>query len=321
MAWLITGGAGYIGSHVVSDFQGAGLNVVVLDDLSSGLAKRVPKDIPLVKLDIRNTDEVAKAMRENSIQGVVHLAAKKAVGESVEQPLMYYDQNVGGVISLLTAMAEANVSNLVYSSSAAVYGSPGVAHVNEASPTRPESPYGETKLIGEWLIKAQAAATELKAVSLRYFNVVGAGDETLGDTSVNNLVPLIFSALENSSAPKVFGDDYPTADGTCIRDYIDVRDLSGAHVRAMQWLENSAADYEVFNVGRGVGVSVKEMMQVARKVTGFEFEYEVHGRRRGDCPRVVGQVENAHRDLKWQAKFGVDEMVTSAWQAWRAAHD
>ena len=321
MTWLITGGAGYIGSHVVRDFQKSGVEVVVLDDLSSGLTQRVPKDVRLVNLDIRDTDGLVKALRDNSIQGVVHLAAKKAVGESMEQPLWYYDQNVGGVISLLTAMAESDVFSLVYSSSAAVYGSPGVAHVNEASTTLPESPYGETKLIGEWLIKAQAAATDLKAVSLRYFNVVGAGDESLGDTSVNNLVPLVFSALESKSAPKVFGDDYPTADGTCIRDYIDVRDLSVAHVKAMQRLEGSDDDYEVFNVGRGVGVSVKEMMQVARKATNIDFEYEVVGRRPGDPAQLVGQVENAHRDLNWQAKFGVDEMVKSSWQAWRVAHD
>jgi UDP-glucose 4-epimerase len=321
MTWLVTGGAGYIGSHVVRDFQAAGVSVVVLDDLSSGLVGRVPSGVPLIKLDIRDTERFEQALRDNSVQGVVHLAAKKAVGESVEQPLMYYEQNVGGVISLLTAMSGAGIEKLVYSSSAAVYGSPGVPQVNEVSETRPESPYGETKLIGEWLIKAQSHATNLKAVSLRYFNVVGAGDKTLGDTSVNNLVPLIFSALENEISPQVFGDDYPTPDGTCIRDYIDVRDLSAAHVRAMQWLETAGVDYQVFNVGRGEGVSVKDMMQVARQATGIDFEYRVVGRRAGDPAQLVGQVGNANRDLKWEARFGVEEMVTSAWRAWRAAHD
>jgi UDP-glucose 4-epimerase len=217
-------------------------------------------------------------------------------------------------------MQESGVSNLVYSSSAAVYGAPQTASVNEDSSTNPESPYGETKLIGEWMIKDQCDVGELRAVSLRYFNVVGAENESLGDTSANNLVPLIFTALQGQRRPQVFGDDYPTPDGTCVRDYIDVRDLARAHVKSVEWLEANDG-YQVFNVGRGHGVSVKEMMAIAQQATGNDFEYEVVGRRPGDPPQLVGVVERAKRDLGWSALHTPVEMVESSWSAWQAAHD
>lgn len=320
MTWLVTGGAGYIGAHVAREIAASGRSVVVFDDLSTGLANRLSDEIPLVVGDVRDSSVLSHTFGKFGVSGVVHLAAKKAVGESVEQPLMYYDQNIGGVISLLAAMNSTGVKSLVYSSSAAVYGTPDSQRVSEDSPTNPESPYGETKLIGEWLINDQSAATDLRAVSLRYFNVVGAGSDSLGDTSANNLVPLIFSALRAGKRPQVFGDDYPTPDGTCIRDYIDVRDLAAAHVEAIKWLEGNEG-YSVFNVGRGSGVSVKEMMRIAREVTVSDFEYEVLGRRAGDPPQLIGEVGKAAQEFGWVAKYSPREMVDSAWKAWGANND
>ncbi len=317
MTWLVTGGAGYIGSHVIREIVASGRNAVALDDLSTGVAGRVDAKTPLIVADVRDSEVLGRVFDDHQVSGVVHLAAKKAVAESVEKPLMYYDQNIGGVISLLAAMHSAGVSSLVYSSSAAVYGNPDSPAVREDSPTSPESPYGETKLIGEWMIKDQCGLESLSAVSLRYFNVVGAADKALGDTSANNLVPLIFSALQAGEQPQIFGDDYPTPDGTCVRDYIDVRDLAQAHVKAIEWLDNNEGN-EVFNIGRGSGVSVKEMMAIARQVTGADFVSAVSGRRAGDPAQLVGEVGKAKEFLGWSAKYTPTEMVDSAWQAWTA---
>ena len=317
MTWLLTGGAGYIGGHIAHALKDAGLGVVVLDDLSTGLVSRVPEGVPLVPTSVLDTDGVAAALREHRVTGVVHLAAKKAAGESVEQPLRYYRENVTGFERLLTAMGDAGVGRIVFSSSAAVYGSPDTEVVTEESPTVPVSPYGESKLIGEWLLRDLARAAGLSWVSLRYFNVAGAGAAHLGDTGVFNLIPMVFQALSRGQRPKVFGDDYPTPDGSCVRDYIDVVDLADAHVVAAERLADSAGGVgEVYNVGRGEGVSVKEVMEVARKVTGIDFTYDVVGRRPGDPPRIVASAEKIGRDLGWHARRDLDDMVTSAWEAW-----
>ena len=317
MTWLLTGGAGYIGGHIAHALKDAGLGVVVLDDLSTGLVSRVPEGVPLVPTSVLDTDGVAAALREHRVTGVVHLAAKKAAGESVEQPLRYYRENVTGFERLLTAMGDAGVGRIVFSSSAAVYGSPDTEVVTEESPTVPVSPYGESKLIGEWLLRDLARAAGLSWVSLRYFNVAGAGAAHLGDTGVFNLIPMVFQALSRGQRPKVFGDDYPTPDGSCVRDYIDVVDLADAHVVAAERLADSAGGVgEVYNVGRGEGVSVKEVMEVARKVTGIDFTYDVVGRRPGDPARIVASAEKIGRDLGWHARRDLDDMVTSAWEAW-----
>ena len=317
MTWLLTGGAGYIGGHIAHALKDAGLGVVVLDDLSTGLVSRVPEGVPLVPTSVLDIDGVAAALREHRVTGVVHLAAKKAAGESVEQPLRYYRENVTGFERLLTAMGDAGVGRIVFSSSAAVYGSPDTEVVTEESPTVPVSPYGESKLIGEWLLRDLARAAGLSWVSLRYFNVAGAGAAHLGDTGVFNLIPMVFQALSRGQRPKVFGDDYPTPDGSCVRDYIDVVDLADAHVVAAERLASSAGGVgEVYNVGRGEGVSVKEVMEVARKVTGIDFTYDVVGRRPGDPARIVASAEKIGRDLGWHARRDLDDMVTSAWEAW-----
>lgn len=318
MTWLVTGGAGYIGAHVLRALQASGREVVVLDDLSTGVRAKVPAGVALVECSVLDGGAVAAAMREYGVTGVVHLAAKKAVGESVEQPLFYYRENVDGMRSLLDAMVSAGVRDIVYSSSAAVYGEQDVPLVDESAPLLSASPYGRTKVIGEWMLADVAAAHGISWVALRYFNVVGAGSDDLGDTSANNLVPLAMRAVSAGLAPKVFGDDYPTPDGTCIRDYVDVRDLAESHVIAAARAEAGAAA-EVYNVGRGTGVSVREVLAEVGRVTGAMLEPVVTPRRPGDPAVLVASADRFREELGWSASYGLEDMVASAWSAWQAS--
>ena len=315
--WLVTGGAGYIGSHVVRALIDSGREVVVLDDFSTGLERRLMADVPVVRTALQDEAAVTKALTDFRIDGVVHLAAKKAAGESVHMPLHYYDENVGGMLALLAAMRTAQTSALVYSSSAAVYGTPIVNPVDESAPLTPESPYGETKVVGEWLARDAATAWGLSVSSLRYFNVAGAGSTVLGDSSVNNLIPMVFRALERGERPQIFGDDYPTPDGTCIRDYIHVSDLAAAHVGAATRCEDGKRT-DVFNVGRGEGVSVREVMTMVGDVIGRDIDPQVTQRRAGDPPATWAATEHIRSVLGWQATFGLGAMVQSAWSAWQA---
>lgn len=316
--WLVTGGAGYIGTHVVRVLLDQGRKVVVLDDLSTGRAERIPAGVPLVQCAIQDETTVSGTLREFGVDGVVHLAAKKAAGESVQLPLLYYRENVDGMISLLGAMRQAQVHRLVYSSSAAVYGTPKQNPIDEDAALAPESPYGETKVIGEWSSRDAGVADGLSWVALRYFNVAGAGDRALGDTSVNNLIPMVFAALERGQAPQIFGDDYPTPDGTCIRDYIHVQDLADAHAAAVRYCEAGHAT-EVLNVGRGVGSSVREVMAMIGEVLGRDIGAVVSARRPGDPPASTAATERIEQLLQWRAQRDLRDMVTSAWQAWQ--HD
>lgn len=317
MTWLLTGGAGYIGAHIVRAFLDAGRDVVVLDDLSTGLRRKVPEAVALVEASILDTAAVTAALRDHAITGVVHLAAKKAVGESVERPLHYYEQNVEGFRSLLAAMDTAGVGRIVLSSSAAVYGEPDVDLVTEDEPCRPLSPYGTTKLVGEWMLREVAASRPLGHTSLRYFNVAGAGGPDLGDTGVFNLIPMVFRALSVGEAPRIFGGDYPTPDGTCVRDYIHVADLAEAHVAAAAALEDRDLA-PVYNVSTGTGASVREVIDTVAEVTGVDFEAVVTDRRPGDPPRIVGSADRIARDLGWTATRDLTDMVASAWEAWQA---
>jgi UDP-glucose 4-epimerase len=320
MTWLVTGGAGYIGSHIVQAFLDRGLSVVVLDDLSSGHEEFVPADVPFVRGSILDRDLVVTALREHGVTGVVHLAGFKYAGVSVQRPLHTYEQNVTGTVTLLDAMAEVGVPAIVFSSSAAVYGTPDTDLVTETTPTAPESPYGESKLIGEWLLRDQAratadTATPLRHTSLRYFNVVGSGREDLYDTSPHNLFPLVLDALVAGRTPRIYGDDYPTPDGTCVRDYIHVADLAVSHVAAALALESGSTLEPVYNLGSGDGVSVKQIMTAMAEVTGIAFEPEVGPRRPGDPARIVASGALAARDLDWQMRHSLADMVASAWRA------
>jgi UDP-glucose 4-epimerase len=314
--WLVTGGAGYIGAHVVKSLLENDFKVVIVDDLSTGLARKVPSNVVFEKIDIAETNKLAQIMKSNIVEGVIHLAAKKAVGESMINPSLYFKENIGGFISLLEAMSQADVKRIVYSSSAAVYGTPTENKVTEKSATNPESPYGETKLVGEWLLKADEKARQIQWIALRYFNVVGAANPELGDTGVNNLVPMAFRALSNNQRPQVFGGDYATQDGSCIRDYIHVSDLADSHLIAAQKLLNE--NYcGIINIGRGQGFSVKQVMDTISEVLGKNINYEVVDRRPGDPAQTIADVSKAKSDLNWEAKKDLKSMVSSAWQAWQ----
>ncbi|MGY1735388.1 UDP-glucose 4-epimerase GalE [Geodermatophilus sp. SYSU D00684] len=317
MTWLLTGGAGYIGAHVAQALRRSDRGVVVLDDLSTGQADRLPPDVPLVRASVLDAQAVGRALREHEVTGVVALAAKKAVAESVADPLLYYRENVTGFEVLLRAMRDEGVQQLVFSSSAAVYGMPDVDLVTEETVPHPINPYGETKLVCEWMLQAAGRAHGLRWASLRYFNVAGAGSPELADTGANNLIPMVFRALDHGVAPQVFGDDYPTPDGSCVRDYIHVADLAEAHVAAADWLDRGATA-GTYNVGRGEGASVKEVMGVVRAVTGRDVEPQVVDRRPGDPARLVASAEAIERDLGWKAQRDLHDMVHSAWAGWRS---
>ena len=315
MTWLVTGGAGYIGSHVVRAFAAEGIAPVVIDDLSSGHREFVRPDVPFYRGSVGNTDLLRHILAAHQIRGVVHLAGFKYAGVSVSRPLHTYTENVTGMIALLDAMAERQVDKIVFSSSAAVFGTPTDELVTEDSATRPESPYGESKLIGEWLLRDQARAADLAHTSLRYFNVVGSGYPDLRDTSPHNLFPLVFDQLVAGKTPYINGDDYPTPDGTCVRDYIHVSDLAVSHVAAAQALDEGRALEPVYNLGSGTGLSVREIMDAVARMTKIDFTPEVHPRRPGDPAQIVATGELARRDLAWDMRHTVDQMVASAWVA------
>ncbi|MGN5378926.1 UDP-glucose 4-epimerase GalE [Streptomyces sp. MUSC 14] len=320
MTWLITGGAGYIGAHVVRAMTEAGERAVVYDDLSTGIAERLPADVPLVRGSTLDADLVARTLAEHEISGVVHLAAKKQVGESVDLPLHYYRENVEGLRVLLEAVTAAEVPSFLFSSSAAVYGMPDVDLVTEETPCVPMSPYGETKLAGEWLVRATGKATGLSTASLRYFNVAGAATPELADTGVFNLIPMVFEKLTEGAPPRIFGDDYATPDGTCVRDYIHVVDLAEAHVAVARALSSAPGRDLTLNIGRGEGVSVREMIDRINAVTGYDRPPTVTPRRPGDPARVVASAERIATELGWQAKYDVQDMITSAWEGWVHHH-
>ncbi|MFF2995010.1 UDP-glucose 4-epimerase GalE [Streptomyces sp. NPDC057950] len=323
MTWLITGGAGYIGAHVVRAMRDAGEQAVVYDDLSTGIAERVPEGVPLVVGSTLDAGLLARTLTEHVVTGVVHLAAKKQVGESVDLPLHYYRENVEGLRVLLEAVTAASVRSFVFSSSAAVYGMPAAAAgelVTEEAPCVPMSPYGETKLAGEWLVRATGRATGLSTASLRYFNVAGAATPELADVGVFNLVPMVFDRLTRGASPRVFGDDYPTPDGTCVRDYIHVVDLAEAHVAAARALDASPGRDLTLNIGRGEGVSVREMIDLINAATGYDRPPVTVPRRPGDPARVVASADRIRGELGWKARYDVQDMITSAWAGWLRLH-
>jgi len=319
MTWLVTGGAGYIGAHICTAMREAGEEVVVLDDLSTGDAARIP-GTPVVQGSILDGELVRRTLREHGVRGIVHVAAKKQVEESVHRPLYYYEQNVEGLRVLLEAATEVGVESFVFSSSAAVYGAPDVKLVQEDTPTSPVNPYGTTKLIGERMVADVAVASGLRYANLRYFNVAGTAAPELTDRGVSNLVPMVFQQLDRRLPPQIFGDDYDTADGTCVRDFVHVSDIASAHVAAARGLTDGRVSALTANIGRGEGVSVREMVTTIRSVSGTAdqdwSEPVIRPRRVGDPARVVASSDTIERELGWRAQCTVEDMVRSAWEGW-----
>ncbi len=319
MTWLVTGGAGYIGAHVVRALRQDGADVVVLDDLSTGDRAHLDPGAAFEEGSVLDRGLVRRVLREHGVSGVVHIAAKKQVGESMADPLLYYRENVEGLIALLEGCQAKGVGSFVFSSSAATYGLPDVELVDEDTPGVPLSPYGESKLIGEWLLRHCERAYGMRAVSLRYFNVAGASTPELGDTGVFNLIPMVFERLQAGEKPKVFGGDYPTPDGTCVRDYVHVADIADAHLAAARALESGAAG-ATYNIGRGEGSSVLDVLRVVGEVTGLDTTPDVVDRRPGDPARVVAKVDRIREGLGFTASHDLRSMVESAWAGWQLRH-
>ena len=317
MTWLVTGGAGYIGAHVVRAMLQDGQDVTVLDDLSTGAAARIPESARFVEGSLLDPAALNDAL--DGVTGIVHIAGKKQVGESVARPLHYYRENVAGLVGLLEACQERSIDRFVFSSSAATYGMPDVDIVTEDTPKDPLSPYGESKLVGEWILAGCAKAFGLRTMNMRYFNVAGCATPELGDPEALNLVPMVFERLEKGERPRVFGNDYATPDGTCIRDYVHVTDIADAHLAAARALD-AGAQGSTYNIGRGVGSSVLEVIEVIGKVTGLDVTPDIVDRRPGDPARIVASVDRIREGLGFEATYDLQAMVDSAWAGWRLRH-
>ena len=315
MKVLVTGGAGYIGAHVSELLQENGYSVRIFDDFSNGLERRVKNFKDIFKGDITDREAVLKGME--GIDAVIHLAAKKAVGESVSNPLKYYTNNVGGTMNVLAAMSLKKVNKLVFSSSAAVYSPSEKDAIEESDPTDPLSPYGATKLLSEQLISKVGQAEGFSTISLRYFNVVGSKKVEFGDNSRDNLVPKVFAAFKEGKSPEIYGADYPTKDGTCIRDYIHVQDLAEAHLVALKQLDTKVDG--VYNVGSGTGYSVKEIFDQLEESMAIKLNPVTSARRPGDSPKLIASIKKIEKDLGWRPKATLKEMIDSAWAAEKGA--
>ena len=318
MKVLVTGGAGYIGSVVASQLVAAGHETVVLDDLSKGYRDAVPEGAGLAIGSLLDMDFVRGTL-SGGFDGVLHFAALSLVGESVEQPERYYRNNVCGTLNLLEAMRETGTGKLVFSSTAAVYGEPEKVPIEEMAPALPTNPYGSSKLAVDRLIGAVARSRGLAATSLRYFNVAGAsgrfGEDHRPET---HLIPLVLKAAAEGNSVKIFGTDYPTRDGTAVRDYIHVEDLGRAHLLALE--AAGPGEHRVYNLGNGAGFSVREVVEAARRVTGREIDAAEAPRRAGDPPVLVASSEKIRSDLGWKPeKPELEAMISDAW-TWMRDH-
>ncbi len=313
---LVTGGAGYIGSHFVKYLKKKKLNVVVADNLSRGFEAAVDEDVKFYRADIADTDKMVSIMTENKIDAVFHFSAFAYVGESVQDPSLYYNNNVIGSIKLLDAMKIAGVKKFIFSSTCSLYGNPEIVPISESAKINPINPYAKTKYIVEQALADYSRAFGLKYVALRYFNAAGSDPETkIGESHdpEPHLIPLVLkTALKQRDKIFVFGDDYDTPDGTCIRDYIHVFDLADAHLRALNFL-NEGNDSTVFNLGTGNGFSVMEIIKKVEEVTGLPVNYEVAERREGDPGVLVADNTKASTVLGWEPKYSLEEIITHAY--------
>lgn len=312
---LVTGGAGYIGSHTVYQLRAQGFEVVVVDDLSKGHANSVPAEI-LHVCSLFDREQLVSLMRTRKIDAVIHFAAFIAVGESTREPEKYFHNNTAGSISLFSAMAEAGVSKLVFSSTAAVYGNVALATIPETAGINAVNPYGESKVMVEKILDWLDGTRGLRAIRLRYFNACGANNAAgLGERHdpETHLIPLILRAVRTGSPVTLFGDDYPTPDGTCVRDYIHVDDLASAHIAALNHLLNGGAS-GAFNAGTGQGFSVRQVVDAVEKVTGLKVPYTMGPRREGDPAQLVADSAKLRQTLGWQPKFDtLESIIESAW--------
>ncbi|MCF6180640.1 UDP-glucose 4-epimerase GalE [Lutibacter sp.] len=326
---LVTGGLGFIGSHTVVELQNEGFEVFIIDDLSNSTIDVLDKITAIThkkpsffNIDLKDKIAVTTFFNEHKIDGVIHFAASKAVGESVEKPLKYYENNIDSLIHVLQQMKVRKVNNFIFSSSCTVYGQADELPITENAPIKPaESPYGNTKQIGEEIIKDTTKISELKAIALRYFNPIGAHKSAkIGELPIGipqNLIPYVTqTAVGIRKELSVFGSDYPTPDGTAIRDYIHVVDLAKAHIVAMQRLlkNNQKKSFEVFNIGTGKGNSVLEIIESFEKVTGKKLNYRLVDRREGDITAAYADTTYANKELGWKAKLSLDEALLSAWK-------
>ena len=323
MAILVLGGAGYIGSHTALELVKAGNEVVIADNLVTGYRKAIPEGAKFYEGDLRDFDFLNKLFQQEKIDAVIHFAAYSLVGESVTNPLKYYDNNLYGTKVLLEAMVKNNVGKIVFSSTAATYGEPENIPILESDRTCPTNPYGETKLAMEKMFKWTAEAHGLRYVSLRYFNACGADESgTIGEAHnpESHLIPLILQVPNGKRETiSIYGTDYDTPDGTCIRDYIHVTDLAQAHILAVQYLNNGGKS-DIFNLGNGVGYSVREVIETARKVTGHPIPATETSRRAGDPARLVASSEKAKSVLGWKPVHdSLEEIIASAWN-WHKNH-
>lgn len=329
---MVTGGTGFIGSHTVVELHNAGHEAIIVDDLSNSdisMLERLREIIGIepkfYQKDLRDQESIKEIFKENDIEAVIHFAASKAVGESVEKPLLYYRNNLLSTINLLELMIDHKVKSFIFSSSCTVYGEPDQLPVTEDSPVKPaNSPYGNTKQIGEEVIRETVEVNEgLQAISLRYFNPVGAHESAkIGEFpsgTPNNLMPYLLKVVAGELEElSVFGDDYDTPDGSCIRDYIHVVDVARAHVVALDRLlqSNQKDRYEVFNLGTGTGYSVLDLIKTFERSTGLRVRYKVVDRRPGDVVKIYADTSYANQELGWKTEFTLEDMLTSAW-AWQ----
>lgn len=323
MAILVCGGAGYIGSHTVHELIERGSEVIIVDNLQTGHRGALHPDASFYEGDIRDAVVLDRIFTENQIEAVVHFAANSLVGESMEKPLKYFNNNVYGMQVLLEAMVRHGVDRLVFSSTAAVYGEPRHVPISEEDETNPTNTYGETKRTMERMMKWVSRADGIRYVSLRYFNAAGAlADGSIGEDHhpETHLIPLILQVpLGQREHITVFGDDYATPDGTCVRDYIHVTDLAAAHALALEYLQRGG-ESNIFNLGNGQGFSVREMIEAAGKVVGQSIKVEMGVRRAGDPAQLVASSEKARRVLGWQPKYtDVGEIIRTVW-AWQRSH-
>lgn len=322
MTVLVLGGAGYVGSHAVDILLEKGYEVAVVDNLVTGHRDSVPANVRFYEGDVRDHDFLADVFVKENVEGIMHFCAYSLVGESMEKPEMYFDNNVGGAIAILQEMQKANIKHIVFSSTAATFGIPEHSPISEKTPQNPINPYGESKLMMEKMMKWQSEATDMTYVALRYFNVAGAKhDGSIGEAHKNetHLIPIILqTALGKREQITIYGDDYNTPDGTCIRDYIDMEDLIEAHILALEYLK-SGGKSDQFNLGSSKGYSNLEVLETARKVTGKEIPSTLGDRRPGDPDELVADSTKAGEILGWKAQNGLEHIIENAWK-WHQNH-